>query len=454
MKTKILFISHFIAITVLFFNTGSYRNWPYKIESDGKYYYQYLISVWYDGDIDFANNYNHAKHSFMKLEIDHYRFREHVIPETGLPTNIFTTGSAILWSPFFLIAYGIAYILNNLHVTAIPLDGWGQYFQYAVMYASVIYSTLTLILMYKLLSIYFSRYISLVTSFVLFWATNWMYYSIFEVSMSHTYDLFTLVLFVWFYLDTQNKKIGHYLVTGLLAALHVLVRTQNLLTIVIFVGYYIIWSSLQTKKSLFLTLQKQLPFVAMFLLGLLPLFFTNVYIYGDIFTIPQGNNFLNLSQPELYGVLLSGRNGLFSHHPVLLLGVLGLLVVIPNYKMEKVCLNQIVIPLLLIFIVQLYINSTVADWWAGHSFGQRRFISSFLLFAFGLAYLQKYIYKFVPKSEVFIMGIFVPFILTNFLLTYIHLFFWGYDESHNILDWIFYKALPFIYYNYIITFFN
>ena len=450
MKVKFVFILHFTLVTILFFSTGSYRNWPYKIESDGKYYYQYLISIWYDGDLDFTNNYTGPALPFMRTEIDHYQFKNIISPQTGRPTNLFTTGLAVLWAPFFILSYGLAYVLNSTGLTAIPLDGWGQYFQYTVMYTGVVYAGLTLYLIYQLLHRYFAENVALIAAFLLFWGTNWAYYTIFEVSLSHAYDLFTLVLFLWLHwraLDRPgNSAFG---LSGLAAALHVLVRTQNVLTIAILVIYYFLTSDRsqnQTwERSIRPVIQKYLLFTVAFVAGLTPLLLSNWYLFGNIFIIPQGNDFLNLTDPAFYGVLLSGRNGLFSHHPVLWLGVAGLILALIKAKAEQPSLVRLGYPLLLVFVVQLYLNATVADWWGGHAFGQRRLLSSLLLFGLGFAYLQKYWYKIAPKSTALIGVVVALFILTNLYLTYIHLFLWGYDDPHDILKWMFHDGPILIY---------
>lgn len=412
MKGKLVFVLNLTIVTILFFSTGSYRNWPYKIESDGKYYYQYLISIWYDGDLDFANNYAVPKPAFMNTEIDHYQFKNVISPQTSRPTNLFTTGLAILWAPFFLFFYGLAASLDKIGLTLIPLDGWGQYFQYAVMYSGVIYAGLTSLLIYHLLRQHFSEAVALVTVLLLFWATHWAYYTIFEVSLSHTYDLFTLVLFLWLHLRAVDRptKLAFGL-SGLAAALHILVRTQNILTIAVIVAcYWVVTYRHQPGNPVSHLMQNHLAFSMAFIIGITPLLLTNWYLFGNMLTIPQGDNFLNLAQPALYGLLLSGRNGLFSHHPVLWLGVAGLVLALINAKTEQPTLVRLVYPLLLVFVIQVYLNATVADWWGGHAFGQRRLLSSLLLFGLGFAYLQKYWYKLAPRSTVMV-GAVVTFLL-------------------------------------------
>ena len=56
-KRQKYFFALFLFLTLSYFCFGTFKNWPYKIESDGKYYYQYLVSGYYDHDFDFSNNY-------------------------------------------------------------------------------------------------------------------------------------------------------------------------------------------------------------------------------------------------------------------------------------------------------------------------------------------------------------------------------------------------------------
>jgi hypothetical protein len=53
-----LCISLFIFLPLYRFCFGTYRNWPYKIESDENYYNQYLVSAFMDKYRGFTNNHN------------------------------------------------------------------------------------------------------------------------------------------------------------------------------------------------------------------------------------------------------------------------------------------------------------------------------------------------------------------------------------------------------------
>jgi hypothetical protein len=394
----------FALLSLAYFHYGTYCNWPYKIESDGKYYYQYLVSGFYDGDFDFTNNYRTPKYDWMHLKIDHYELKDQVNPITKRPTNLFTLGQSILWTPFFLITRisGFGLRLLGFQVDTNP---WGKFFQYSIMYSAVIYTLITLFLLYRLLNRYFDKTPSIYATWLILFSTNLLYYVVFESSMSHVYDLFTYVLFIFLFIKAiESPSIAIYVFLAIAGALHILVRTQNVVTIILFSALLFVIP---------LTMQRKLPslkltgiYLGMLLLGLLPIPLLNTYLFGNPFTIPQGTGFLDLKNPKIFEVLFSLRNGLFSTHPSLFIAFFSFLVFL-FYATKTMDRKEtfFFLAMLIGFILQVYINSTTSDWWGGESFGQRRLISSFPLFTFGFAYLTQYLQKLSPVLCVFMIGI-------------------------------------------------
>jgi hypothetical protein len=103
-------------------------------------------------------------------------------------------------------------------------------------------------------------------------------------------------------------------------------------------------------------------------------------VYGQWFGLPQGAKYTRLGSPMILELLYSPRNGWLSSHPVAYLGVIGL-----------ACLPRrarvVAIGFALAIGVQVYLNSTILDWWAMNSFGQRRMCSMTLPLVVGLAAL-------------------------------------------------------------------
>jgi len=103
-------------------------------------------------------------------------------------------------------------------------------------------------------------------------------------------------------------------------------------------------------------------------------------VYGTYYLVPQGNGFMRWDEPAWSEVLFSSRNGLLPWSPIYALAALGFLASVMRYPRLALCL-------LVGAGAQVVVNGAVWDWWAGGSFGGRRFDSCFVVFAFGLGFL-------------------------------------------------------------------
>ncbi|HKE18047.1 MAG TPA: hypothetical protein VKB80_24390 [Kofleriaceae bacterium] len=100
-------------------------------------------------------------------------------------------------------------------------------------------------------------------------------------------------------------------------------------------------------------------------------------LYGAYLVTPQGPGFMWWGEPAWSEVLFSSRNGLLPWAPLLALAAAGLLV-------AAVRTPRVGIWLLAGVCLQVVVNGAAWDWWAGGSFGGRRFDSAYIAFAFGL----------------------------------------------------------------------
>jgi len=428
----------FLSLTLGYFSFGTYKNWPYKIESDGKYYYQYLVSGWFDHDLDFSNNYRAAQLPWMLSPIDHYDMRDKVSPKTGRPANVFSCGPAVLWLPFFTTAKGIAAILNRISPGWISGNPWSRFYQYTVMFSAVVYSWIGLMFLNSIWRLWFQRPAPLSALLLTLFATPLCYYAIFEVSMSHAYDFFTFCLILWLLLRNREQPTYFSFCTlGFACALHVLVRTQNIATVAIVGALIVPYWKLASRE----TYGRYLWFAGIVVLfGILPVLLINKYLFGYFFVAPQivvyGPGFLSPWHPKIFEVLFSERNGLFSYHPALVLGLAGfILISIRSFRRrEREC--WLIGGIFAAFLVQIYVDSTVFDWWSGHSFGQRRLVGMLPLFAFGFMELTdrlRALPSYRPWWEWMTAGL---LIIMGIYLMFIHVYLWDYDKPHNIVDWM------------------
>ena len=72
-----LLLAHVVVTAALFLAFGGYRNQPSKIESDGKYYYQFLLSLW------FEQGEGLGEASFMPSEAPGFMTRKEAVERYG-----------------------------------------------------------------------------------------------------------------------------------------------------------------------------------------------------------------------------------------------------------------------------------------------------------------------------------------------------------------------------------
>ncbi|MGZ5429783.1 MAG: hypothetical protein ACXWEX_00110 [Thermoanaerobaculia bacterium] len=429
-----------------YFAFGGYKNWPYKIEGDGKYFYQYLVSAVYDWDLDFSNQYRIPKYPWMRTEIDNDRFQDAVSPVTGRPANIFWPGSALLWFPFFAVSWSLGTLLNAVGL-AVDMNPFGRWFQFGVMVAGPAYAALALVLLGRLLSR--PRVVSVDSSrlalvLVLF-ASPLYYYAIFEPSMSHVYDLLAFVLYLLAVLQwVERGRLRDLAALSLAGGLFILVRPQNAATVALFSLVHFFLPARPGQEGTpvaFLHLRRLAGCALPLLLGVLPILALNRYLYGGAFVVKGAGSVLDPAHPNLLGVLFSARNGLFSHHPLLLVGLAGFVWLLASRPVEVP--KWFLWTLLGAFLVQVWVNASTSDWWGGagpegHSFGQRRLLSSLPLFVLGLAFLLEKVRR--RSGDRFtgpVLAMAAVTVALGFYLTLIYVFVWYDPVPHDVFRWMF-----------------
>jgi len=119
-----------------------------RLQSDGFYYYAYLRSLWFDGDVDFTNDYR-----LLGLGDKAHLFQP---TPTGLAQSAWTIGPAIVWTPFFGAGHLVATRLRATNTT-VAADGTSFPYRQAVCVAGLFYGLLGVWFCYRLASLFFSR---------------------------------------------------------------------------------------------------------------------------------------------------------------------------------------------------------------------------------------------------------------------------------------------------------
>ncbi|MBI1815734.1 MAG: hypothetical protein HYR72_12195 [Deltaproteobacteria bacterium] len=336
------------------------------IGSDGFRYYAIVRSIVLDHDLDFTNDYQRLGVSIEPTA-------------TRLPANPFAIGSALLWLPFFCLAHTLSLLIAGLGV-AIPVDGVGYLYESAVCIATIGYASAGFLLTYWLLRRLYDVTVALLATLAMWWATAAIYYTIAEPSMSHGLTIFSNALFLWMWSSpTRPRPRTWWFTLGLAGALVALVRWQEGVVLVVPIIELIVRIH-RRQPSIADLAGNALALTAGFAIGFVPQMIMWATVYGTPLIIPQGSNFMLWASPHPLATLISSRHGMLSWHPVLLLAAFG---IVPLWRRQR----ALALVAVGSFLVQLYVSSAAADWWAGDAFGGRRFTGLLPLFALSLAAL-------------------------------------------------------------------
>jgi Dolichyl-phosphate-mannose-protein mannosyltransferase len=360
---------------------------PQRVASDGIFYFAPLRSVVVDHDLDFENEYR-------VLGAGPGYFQR--TPTGRLPDN-YSIGPALVWLPAFLAAHLLA-LLGLYRPT-----GFGYPYFTAIATTSALAGFLGVVLVYRLLRAYFEDRVALAASILVWLGTFHAWYMIFEPSMSHALAMATVAAFL---LLTHRGIRGEraFFVAGLAGGLVALVRWQNV--VLLPVALVPILARGEGRPG-----ARKLAFgAAGFLLAFAPQLLFWKAIYGSFLLVPQGGGYIDWTSPRIQEVLFSSRHGLFSWAPVLWLALTG----IPAFVRRAPALG---FPLVGSALAALYVNASVTDWWAGASFGSRRFDSALPLFALGLGCTIEWLVPRISRHPFATATLaLAPFVVWNFLL--------------------------------------
>ena len=369
----------------------------YRLRGDAMWYYAYTRSLAFDRDLDFSNEYR-------RLGVDHFRGSQPV-PDTGLPRNTFPIGAGLLWIPFLALGY-VGAGLRNVYGQATAYDGFSDPYLHAVALGGLLIGWLGLLVLDRLLRRWFSPGVAFAASAGAVLGSFLFWYISYQSIYSHAPSFLIAVLIVERWARGPKSK-RDFAVLGLLVGAAACVRWQNAIF-----GFLPLWSVtgilLERPR---LGARNLGVLAATFLIGLAPQLLAWKTIFGRFYLgVPVGADFMRWSQPFLTEMLFSSRHGLFSWSPLLIFAAVAFLVFVRREP-------RIGIPLALLLAGITYVNSSVADWWAGGSFGARRFDSAIPIFAIGLATGTNALVALVRRRPEIVAGcLLLIFILMNGLL--------------------------------------
>jgi hypothetical protein len=344
-----------------------------RLQSDGFYYYAYLRSLWFDGDVDFTNDYR-----LLGLGAKAHLFRP---TPTGHAQSAWTIGPAIVWTPFFGVAHAVATRLSATN-TMVAADGTSFPYRQAVCVAGLFYGLLGLWFCYRLASLFFSRGLAIVAASTTVGGSFMLWYLVKEPTMTHAPSMAAVAAFAYVWARSlRQRRIAGWVGLGLLAGLMTTLRWQNAIFAILpaidsAAGLIAAWR--QRDRGLALgTLRDGLAFAGAAAVAFLPQMLAWKAIYGHYLAISPIGPEIRWWAPQVQDILWSSRNGLLSTSPLLYLAAIGLLLFARSAP-------RVGLAALVAIAVMIYFNASIQDWWGSEGFGMRRFDGVIPLLTLGM----------------------------------------------------------------------
>jgi hypothetical protein len=345
--------------------------------------FAYLRSAVFDRDLDFEDEYRwfHARdpeglRGFKETFLDR---RE---PATGRPINFAPLGSALLWSPFYLLAHAGVAAARGLG-SSVAADGFSLPYAAAACYASALYGFLGLLLVHDGLIRFggFGAIAATLAVGTLWLGTPVLYYMTLAPAFSHAASLFMVALVLWLWLRARARPAAapwEWAAVGAAGGIAGLVREQDLLFLAV-PAADLAWQALRGSAGP-RALARLALLVAAAGLCFAPQLLAYRAVNGSFGPSHLVARKMSYWSPHFFEVLFDPGHGLFAWTPVLLVAAAGLLLAARRGA-------AIVVFLAGALLLQIWINGAVESWTQAGAFGSRRFVSSTPVFAWGLAAL-------------------------------------------------------------------
>lgn len=368
---KIFFVLIAISSVYLAVNLrwGGDEKWMRIVQTDGRGYYGHLPAIFiynlsYDFSYKIENEKVFPKEYYVRHQ-DDYSFNKYYL------------GTAIMQSPFFLMAHFTSYLADK------PMDGYSKLYFKFINLATIFYLVIGLWFMAKFMSLYRIKELYIIISLAaIFFGTNLFFYSIYESSMSHVYSFSLFSAFAYYaHLFFYRFRKRYIVYLGAIVGLIIIVRPINaviLLSLPFFAGR---WDVLKLgfEKIRVNPLALSLGLFAGFFFIFLQLLEYKIgtdhwYIYT--YTTEGG---FDWSGKNIINFLFSYKKGAFLYTPMFLVAIL---LSIYSFKENKF---RFIAWISFIFIA-IYVLSAWTQWWYGGSFSSRVMVDFLPFFALPIGF--------------------------------------------------------------------
>jgi len=275
--------------------------------------------------------------------------------------STYNYGSSLLYSPFFFGA------LVYCKINKVPLEqGFSQVFQNAIHWSGVIYFTIALLLIRRILLKYFNENITAITLFSLFYGSSTFYYGYVLSEMPESQLLFLMALFLYLvheFYKSPNLKSAFFL--GLVFASISLVRYFEMYVLF----FFLFFSNRNLKEVNALSGHHRLSYFFFFVLAVIllwaPQILFNQTHYSAGFNPYIHFNKYDFTDSRIASVIFDYKQGWLTYSPIMLLSIFGIFFMKSNLPFTKAVLASV-----LVVIIVVYGASW--DWRNGENFSARR----------------------------------------------------------------------------------
>jgi hypothetical protein len=351
---------------------------------DAAFYYAYSRSLVFDLDLDIENDlilsYLTTAPDFAARRLDQER------TVTGRIVLPFAIGSSLLWVPWLFILRITAGLTHFFLGYPATLTGYEWVFLGGVATLSMFMGWLAFWIAFRLARQEFGQSAAFTATLTLMFTTPLLFYQFRDPFYSHTASAFisTLCVYVWWRGHDKLPSLSAAVLLGVLIGLAALVRWQHLLYMVLPLAAVAGWWLSLPHRERHKQGLRPILYLSIVALATLALFSIQLVLwrifYGSWITVPQGSAFMEWTAPYLRPTLMSTYKGLFTWMPVALPAVVGLILLAWRRP-------RLAIPLLIVLLLEIYVNSSTRDWFGGGGFGPRRFTGQLALFTIGYACL-------------------------------------------------------------------
>lgn len=338
-------------------------------------YYIYLPSVFISNDISSLKYVSAKREEFsphtINKSINHLGYGEVYIAPNGNPVIKYTSGVAIMLSPFFLIAHGLSYLTGN------PTTGFTDIYWWSMYLGVLVWVLAGMFFLYKILIRYFSPVISFITLIAILLGTNLYYFIVYNAGMAHA-SLFSLYCFLIYFTDQFHKtgKKRDAVAIGLICGLITMIRPVELICVLI----PILWGIKSIKHQVSYLWDKRIALLLaafFFAMAVMPQLIYWKTVSGHWLYYSYGEEGFNFLKPQIWKGLTSFMNGWFIYTPLMLFIIPGFILLFRKFRAQFW-------PIFCFTLLHIYIVYSWHNWYYINSFGSRPMVETYTLMAFPL----------------------------------------------------------------------